>query len=527
MIDTAKPGAMGTPGLTRYTETNKPTLPQLTESSSGAASATCRRPSARGTASSTGRTTTRAARGPETQPTNQSLCRMPTRPDYARLSDPIPGMHVTRGALGTGGAKARPRLNGHAPAEPSLAQLTARLHEHFGNFNFALGKLPEEIPGLTSDELRRWEMLHDEQTAGYRMKVEAAKRAEAAVAESTAREAKEREKAAHPVPQFFTPAEVRAFTPEKPDWVLTNYVVHQGITEIDGKVKVAGKTTLIADMVRCILSGEPWAGHSTVKTEIVWLTEQTKGTFRRVLDTAQISDDLAGLHIRFREDFKGTPWPQVVAEAVAECERVGAGLLIVDTIAKLARIQQENDSADWTNALELLQDAATTNLAIIISRHARKAEGDTGDTGRGNSAASGDVDIILDLRRLPGPASTRRSLTSASRYDETPVEAIINLTAEGYVYLGTERDVSAADAMRFVLSHIGRAFETDQTGVTGKALVAAGEDAEPPVSRAAIYRALTKATMKDLTVTYTEATTRGHERTYALIVSKPPERPTS
>ena len=60
--------------------------------------------------------------------------------------------------------------------------------------------------------------------------------------------------------RFYTGREIAAMTPEHPPWIACPWVVRGGITEVDGKIKVAGKTTWVAHLCACVLDGEPFMG---------------------------------------------------------------------------------------------------------------------------------------------------------------------------------------------------------------------------------------------------------------------------
>lgn len=292
--------------------------------------------------------------------------------------------------------------------------------------------------------------------------------------------------------RFYTPREIATMTGDEPDWVIRGFVAHMAITELTGKVKRAGKTTLILAAVRALLDGLPFLGYATTATRVVYLTEQTPGTFREALQTADLLDRDGELLILFRRDFAGMPWADVVEIAVARCAESGAGLLVIDTIAKLSAIAQENDASEWARALEPLQDAAHDGLAIIVARHDRKSGGEVGDSGRGSSAGSGDVDIILQLRRPEGNQPTnRRVIEALSRYQLTPEKIIVELRDEGFVLLGSEEAVSAADAERFCFLSLGERFDRKESeGLTRDELVVLGQDADPAISEPSIRRAL-------------------------------------
>ena len=113
-----------------------------------------------------------------------------------------------------------------------------------------------------------------------------------------------------------------------------------------------------------------------------------------------------------------------------------------------------------------------------MNRHSKKGYGEVGESGRGSSAASGDVDIILDLRRPEGNhPPNRRLLEGVGRYAETPDKVLIQLVEEEgqpehYELLGTENAVSLREAKDFILITL---TET-QKDMDANQLVAASED---------------------------------------------------
>jgi RecA-family ATPase len=266
---------------------------------------------------------------------------------------------------------------------------------------------------------------------------------------------------------YRTPLEVAASTSEQPDWLLRGYLALGAITEVDGKIKSSGKTTLVTHLVGAVLDGQPFLGQPTMTTKVVYLTEQTPGPFREALARAKLLARGVELRIVFRADVSGMPWPKLVAQVAADARRDGYGLLVVDTLGKLASVKEENDAGEGGRIMAPLQDAAHAGMAVLVCRHERKGGGDVGESGRGTSAISGDVDIILQLRRPEGnQPSSRRVIESLSRYTETPEKVVIELTDEGFILLGDEEAVSVADALRKVSAHLHEQFGQKETGPT-------------------------------------------------------------
>ena len=252
---------------------------------------------------------------------------------------------------------------------------------------------------------------------------------------------------------FYTGRQVAEMAPEGAEWIAPPYVARAAITDLNGKAKASGKTTLITNLCRCVLDGGAFLGQPTTRTGVVYLTEQSPATFRVSLDRAGLldSEDFVAL---FWQDTRGLDWSEVVREAADEAIRRGAGLLVVDTLPQFAGLKGdgENNAAAALTATQPLQEAAARGLAIIIVRHERKSGGQVGDSGRGSSAFAGAVDVIMALRRAEGNTRpTIREIHALSRFDETPDELVIELTDEGYKALGTKADIAEAEARNAIL----------------------------------------------------------------------------
>jgi hypothetical protein len=252
---------------------------------------------------------------------------------------------------------------------------------------------------------------------------------------------------------FRTGAEIAKATATAVPWLVKPWVATGAITEADGKVKLAGKTTWVTHLVRALLDGADFMGENTTKTSAVYLTEQNPTSFRETLKRADLlnRDDFIALSWA---DSMGFLWPEVVSAAVEECKKRSAKLLVVDTLGQFAGLigDSENNSGDALRAVQPLQQAAEEGLAVIIVRHERKSGGSVGDSGRGSSAYAGAVDILLSIRRPEGNQKRSvRLIQAVSRFDETPAELLIELTDEGYRSLGEPGEAAKEKVEREVL----------------------------------------------------------------------------
>src|SRR6202162_4741148 len=259
-----------------------------------------------------------------------------------------------------------------------------------------------------------------------------------------------------PALQFRSAREVADMTPARVPWVARPWLVEACVTEVDGKIKEAGKTTWLTILGRALLDGRDFLGYPTTKSPVVYLTEQSNTSFREALRRADLLDRedfmILSLHETMRMDFR-----TVMGAAVRKALEIGAKVIVVDTLARWARLRgdMENSAGEGAEAVRPLKEAAANHgLAIIFARHERKAGGPVGDAARGSSAIGGEVDIILSLRRPAGHDRTVRQILSLSRFDETPENLLIELRPEGYVALGNpvvaERDEAVEDLLRIL-----------------------------------------------------------------------------
>jgi AAA domain/DnaB-like helicase N terminal domain len=257
--------------------------------------------------------------------------------------------------------------------------------------------------------------------------------------------------------QFRTAAEIAAEGSPVVEWVAKPWIARGALTEIDGKVKVAGKTTFATHICRQVLDGGDFCGEPTEKTPVVYLTEQPRATFNESMRRAGLLER-EDFYVLFWHECRGRSWPEIVEAAVAKCLEVGAGLLIVDTVSQFAGLDgdAENDAGSALKACQPLQWAAAEhNIGVGLLRHERKAGGDVGDSGRGSSAWAGAADVVLSLRR--GEGNTRptvRVIKSLSRFDETPETLLVELRDGSYRALGSETAVAAAEARKAILDRL-------------------------------------------------------------------------
>ena len=251
--------------------------------------------------------------------------------------------------------------------------------------------------------------------------------------------------------RFMTAREFAQATPAETEWLLDPWVAVGGTTKIDGAPKKAGKTTSSYTWSRRSSTGSDFLGKPTRKGPVVVLTEQGSTSFRESLEGAGLleRDDL---YLAVYRDFASLNWDEVVRQAFAQVQAVGAVLLVVDTVPACSGLRGDDENSAG-HALAVMQPilvgADTHRVGVVGSFHDRKDGGEVGDSGRGSSAYAGAVDIVLRVTRLGGNfAPTMRKIEALSRFSATPPETYIDLTEEGYVWLGAKSDVVSSALSR-------------------------------------------------------------------------------
>ena len=237
------------------------------------------------------------------------------------------------------------------------------------------------------------------------------------------------------------------------EWLVRNWIAKGTRTAIDGLPKGGGKTTFVLRLVAAVLAGKPFLGEPCRRTKVVYLTEEPRASFLAGLRRAGLADH-ADLYVLPRHRVMGAPWTEIVKAALAFCEAVGAGLLIIDTFPPFAGLRgdDENSAGAILAAMDPLEAAVTADIAVILTRHERKSQGEPGVSGRGSNALTGAVETVFTIRRPRSQSNPCvRELTSLSRFDEIPAAVSIELTSAGFVVVGTGKPDDDLAALRRVL----------------------------------------------------------------------------
>ena len=231
-------------------------------------------------------------------------------------------------------------------------------------------------------------------------------------------------------------------------WIVHG-ILSAGQTTILSAHPKAGKTTLLAHMLRALGTGEEFLERAVRPVKVLVMSEEDEPTI-----ADRVSDLIIGDHVGwYVRPFPVRPtrvqWSEWVQQVVQDCQEFGAEVLIIDTMSRNLPISDENDATDVDNALQPLWALNRAGVAIVLVHHIRKSvqAGEDGITSsRGSIAFNGFAEIILNLSKIQGDAeSTMRHLSGDSRAAHVPKDLVIDLVDGRYTVAG---DLKSAEQSR-------------------------------------------------------------------------------
>src|SRR4051794_3181840 len=94
-----------------------------------------------------------------------------------------------------------------------------------------------------------------------------------------------------PYPAIPTAAEFMSSGGGSTDWLIEPFIARGALTVIAGPPKEAGKTTLLLQMVKCLLSGAPFAGRAIGRCPAAIYVSEEDSTFRAALRRARFTQE--------------------------------------------------------------------------------------------------------------------------------------------------------------------------------------------------------------------------------------------
>jgi hypothetical protein len=200
----------------------------------------------------------------------------------------------------------------------------------------------------------------------------------------------------------------------------------------------AGKTTLLAHLLRAMEAGGDFCGQEVRPGRVVYVTEESETLWANRRDQLGLKDHCEFVLRPFRAKPTRAEWQDFLKRLEGSLTARPVELVVIDTLAKLWPVQQENDASEVTAALmPLLELAYGLKVALLLVHHLRKSDGQESTATRGSGGITASVDSILELRRYrPGDRKDRRRVICCdSRFEDRLDEAVLQLADDGLSYL--------------------------------------------------------------------------------------------
>ncbi|MBX9579755.1 MAG: AAA family ATPase [Gemmataceae bacterium] len=276
------------------------------------------------------------------------------------------------------------------------------------------------------------------------------------------------------------------------EWVWDGYLARGNLTLLTSRWK-AGKTTLVAGLLRALGAGNPFLGRPCTAGHAVVVSEESADHW-----AARGRAIPPGPHARLvSRPLPGRPSPDRWDELVRGVEGLRAAgpldLVVVDTLAEFLPGRSDGDPGTLLDFLRPLRRLAGGGTAVLILHHPRKRPAEEGSTARGSGALLGYVDVVLELHRYGTLAAdgNRRRLVGRSRHPETPAAVVYEWTP------GTPDFRAVADPLaerfREHWAAVGRLLAGRRKAATHKELLADWPADEVPPSPAQLYEWLARA----------------------------------
>jgi DNA-binding Lrp family transcriptional regulator len=160
-------------------------------------------------------------------------------------------------------------------------------------------------------------------------------------------------------------------------------LVADGVISAYGGSVGHGKTPSTVAMLAAMLNGGEYLGIEVERVpddyKIAYLTQESLNTFQPLLLGAGITPDEQRLHVFYAHEVfaSGQTWPQVVEGLTTWLG--GKGLLVVDTFRTFARLRNEKDDSEVSEAMVPVVQAVGSGIGAWLVMHTWKTMQDVPD----------------------------------------------------------------------------------------------------------------------------------------------------
>jgi hypothetical protein len=223
--------------------------------------------------------------------------------------------------------------------------------------------------------------------------------------------------------------------PASVDWLWRGYLARGAVTLLTSQWK-SGKTTLISVLMSKMAQGGELGGENVPPARVAVASEESLDCWQRRGEKLQFGQELCF----FCQPFAGRPtleaWDALV-DRLAELRRERAiDVVILDPLAAFLPGAAENQTGAMLEVLQRLSKLTRQGQAVLVLHHPTKGSPAAGQLARGCGALCAYVDILMEMSLVTSALETdrRRRIAAWSRFEETPRQRMVELSADGRDY---------------------------------------------------------------------------------------------
>jgi hypothetical protein len=220
-------------------------------------------------------------------------------------------------------------------------------------------------------------------------------------------------------------------------WLWQGFLAPGNVTLLTSQWK-SGKTTLLSVLLARLKTGGLLAGLPLTAGKAAVVSEESPAHWVGRGDKLDFGNHVCW----FCRPFPGKPHPRqwlALLDRLAEVHsRHCLNLVAIDPLSAFFPGRGENNAELMLEFLMPLRQLTALGLSVLLLHHPAKAETAAGLAARGSGALSGFADILIEMKwhARPSEDDRRRRLLAFSRYEETPRQLVVELSADGTDYLG-------------------------------------------------------------------------------------------
>lgn len=182
-------------------------------------------------------------------------------------------------------------------------------------------------------------------------------------------------------------------------WIVRNVLPEAQLGMIYG-ASGAGKSFFVLDLAAAVALGQPWRGNRVRQMKVVYVCAEGAGGFRNRVEAYRRQHGVAfgdQLHvIAGQPNFLANTDSKIVAN---EVKRIGAGIVIIDTLAQVTPGGDENSAQDMGKAIKKCRQISEATGAMVLLVHHAGKDAARGARGWSGIRAAADTEIEVSLHK--------------------------------------------------------------------------------------------------------------------------------